>query len=500
VGDVVVGTATASGDTVTLTAGGAITDSNAAANNITAANLVASAGSGVATTGTPLGTVISNLEASGGTGGVFISNSGALTIGGVGPMVGVSATGSDIRISTASPMTVSEAVTTTGAGTITLTTGASGGNDNLTINAAVTTGTGAITLTSGDGVALGANVGTAGNVLTTAGTSITRTAGTVSGSGVLFDAATGVGTAGATVNTAATTLAARTTGSGGIYVIETDGLTIGTVNGVNGLSAASNGSVNISTGGALGVSQAVSAAGTGAVTLAAGGALTGAGGVSAGGDVTLNAYSVGSVATPFTLTSVGGQLNGTLSGTSTDIYNVKTQGASTINLGSITAQNGGVGIPVTIDSNNGSILHVHPGTDITGGRVNFWGATIGTYGFDILVTTDSPPVYCNGTPCGLPYFVNGASALFDLLNTNSALPGNVLYVLSGSQPRDVQLLTTGVLPDNIYACLDEDQEKVNCGAGSLWGEKSTHKAIPANQPMPTDPKNKRSVKKVSGLR
>ena len=108
--------------------------------------------------------------------------------------------------------------------------------------------------------------------------------------------------------------------------------------------------------------------------------------------------------------------------------------------------------------------------------------------------TDNPSVFCNGTPCGLPYFFNGASALFDLLH---AVPGNVLYLLSGSQPQEVQLLTTGVLPDNIYACLDEDKERVNCGADWLWGDKSTQKAIHAkHRTSPQESKNKAIVRKI----
>jgi hypothetical protein len=121
-----------------------------------------------------------------------------------------------------------------------------------------------------------------------------------------------------------------------------------------------------------------------------------------------------------------------------------------------------MGHPVTIDSSSGSILHGSLGTDITGGRVNFWGTTIGQYQFDLQVITDNPPVFCNGTPCGLPYFVNGTSAFFGLTNT---LPDNVLYLLAGGE---AQLLTSGNLPDNIYNCLNLDRERVVCTAGAMW--------------------------------
>jgi hypothetical protein len=364
-------------------------------------------------------------------------------------------------------MTVSEAVTTDGAGTITLTTGATGGNDDLTINAALTAAAGTITLTSGDGVLLGANVSTTGNVLITAGTAITRSAGTVSGNGVLLEATTGIGSAGSPVQTAATTLAARTTVSGGIFVAEADGLVIGTVSGVNGLTTPT-GAITVSTNGGLLVNQGISAGGLGVVTLtASGGSLTGAGGVSAGGDLTLNGNAVGSTLTPVMLGTVGGTLNGNVTGGApTDAFNVQALAASTINLGVITAIGPVVGIPVTIDATGGSIRHVHLGTDITGGRVNFWAATIGTLGFDLEVITDNPPVFCNGTPCGLPFFVNTGTATYNLL---FGLSQSGRYLL-GALPEEGTILTTGVLPDHIYSCLNQKQDAVVCTADAIWHE------------------------------
>jgi hypothetical protein len=450
---------------------------------------VATAATGRGPGGSPRRAVISQIEAVGGTGGVFVANTGALTIGGIGAMSGVSATGSDIRISAASPMTVTEAVTTDGAGTITLTTGATGGNDDLTINAALTAAAGTITLTAGDGMLLGANVTTSGNVLVTAGTTITRTAGTVSGNGVLFDAATGIGSAGSPVQTAATTLVARTTSAGEIFVSETDTLDIGTVSGISGLSTLS-GAITLSAAGNVSVSQAISAGGLGAVTLtASGGALTGAGGVSAGGALTISGASVGTLATPLWLGTIGGTLNGTVDGgAATDIYNVKALALTTLNLGVITAIGPLIGIPVTIDATGGSILHGDPGTDITGGRVNFWAATIGTLGFDLEVITDNPPVMCNGIPCGLPYFVNGTSALYYQLLLSNSLSQSGQYLL-GSTPEDGTLLTAGVLPDHIYRCLDQERRTVVCTAAAVWDDDDgiTGSVHAESRPSPTPP-------------
>jgi hypothetical protein len=455
---------------------------------VTADTLVTTAATGIGTVGAPLRTAISKIEAVGGTGGIFVANTGALTIGGIGAMTGVSATASDIRLTAASPVIVTEAVTTTGAGMITLITGATGGNDDLTINASVTTGSGAITLTASDAVALGANVSTSGTVLITAGTAITRTAGTVSGTGVLLDAATGIGSVGAPITTAAATLAARTTGVGGIFVSEADTLNIGTVGGVSGLTTLS-GVITVTATGDVSVTQAISAGGLGAVTLTtSGGSLTGAGGVSAGGDLTLSGASVGSTAIPLMLGTIGGTLNGTVDGGGVpDSYNVKALALTTLNLGVITAIGPVVGIPVTIDATGGSILHVHPGTDITGGRVNFWAGTIGTLGFDLEVITDNPPVMCNGSPCGLPYFVNGTSAVYNQLLLANGLSQSGRYLL-GVLPEEGTLLTAGVLPDYIYACLDQDRKAVVCTAGAMWhDDDGTNGVLQAESRPPQTP-------------
>jgi hypothetical protein len=306
----------------------------------------------------------------------------------------------------------------------------------------------------------------------------------VAGNGVLLDAATGIGFAGSPVQTAATILAARTTVSGGIFVTEADGLVIGTVSGVNGLTTPT-GAITVSTNGDLLVNQGISAGGLGAVTLtASGGSLTGVGGVSAGGDLTISGASVGSTSTPFMFGTIGGTLNGTVDGGApTDAFNVQALGATIINLGVITAIGPVVGIPVTIDATGGSILHVHPGTDITGGRVNFWAATIGALNFDLEVITDNPPVFCNGTPCDLPYFVNGATATYNALLLRNGLSQSGRYLL-GVLPEEGTLLTTGVLPDHIYSCLNQKQDAVVCTADAIWREDEGAESVMLAQAAP----------------
>jgi hypothetical protein len=60
------------------------------------------------------------------------------------------------------------------------------------------------------------------------------------------------------------------------------------------------------------------------------------------------------------------------------------------------------------------------------------------------------------------------------------LPSNVLYLLSGPQNGDTQLLTAGILPDHIYECLDQDDNSVVCTAGAVWhNDDGTNRALSA---------------------
>ena len=142
----------AGGDVFLTAVGGAMTDANVASNNITAADLVLRAASGIGQTADELETTVNRLEADGGTGGVFITNTGALTIGGISGVTGVSATSGDIRVTASSPLTVDEDVIESGGDDITLTATNDGGNDDdLTINALVQAsgGSGSIILNAG---------------------------------------------------------------------------------------------------------------------------------------------------------------------------------------------------------------------------------------------------------------------------------------------------------------------------------------------------------------
>jgi len=153
-------TSGAAGGRVTVaTNAGAITDGNGATNNLTAGNAILTATAGVGTVADPIETTISRLEATGGTGGVFVTDVDSLTIGGIDVgTIGVSSgTGNiDVRTTTGT-LTVEENVTSTTSGNILLkTTDTAGVGEDLTVNAGVTisTNTGNIDIQAGDNLTL----------------------------------------------------------------------------------------------------------------------------------------------------------------------------------------------------------------------------------------------------------------------------------------------------------------------------------------------------------
>ena len=172
---------------------------------------------------------------------------------------------------------------------------------NLTINQAVNAGTGQVDLTivTSGNVVLGANV-TGGPVNVVSVGNITG-AGTVSGTDVVLNSATGVGTGpGGRVTVTATNLAARSTASGGVFVSETNGVTLQNINPGTGVvtNAAAGAAYDVTVAGDLTV-------GTGGVNLATATSntlLTTTG--AATNDILLNA-NVGNTTGNTTLTSAG---------------------------------------------------------------------------------------------------------------------------------------------------------------------------------------------------
>ncbi len=100
-----------SGGRVTVSAlMGAIADGNGSSANITAGNAVLMGSGGVGSVADPIETTVGNLEGAGGTGGFFVTDSNALTIGDITTVVGVSTSTGDIEVRSTGAMTVSENV------------------------------------------------------------------------------------------------------------------------------------------------------------------------------------------------------------------------------------------------------------------------------------------------------------------------------------------------------------------------------------------------------
>ncbi|WP_254508011.1 beta strand repeat-containing protein [Anatilimnocola floriformis] len=164
-GNVPVGNVTTANGRINASAG-AIVDNNAAAMNITGTGIVLNSTAGVGSVADPLETTLSALEAAGGTGGVFISNTGNLTLGGISALIGVSG-GDDLVITTTGSISIPEVIAASGVGSdvlLTATDAAAAGQD-IAVNANITAG-GVITLSAGDNVTIptGTRLAAAGTV------------------------------------------------------------------------------------------------------------------------------------------------------------------------------------------------------------------------------------------------------------------------------------------------------------------------------------------------
>lgn len=175
---------TATGQLVTLTtANGSVTQptTTAAVTAVAADRLNASASTGVGTLANPLTTAIANLQADSATGGVFVRNTGTVSIAGTG----VKATTSGNIGLTAGGITVDNGtvVQAAGAGTITLDASLTGTGSVSLLNtsstgAKVASASGAITITTGLDGTFTNDSGAAGGVTSTSGP-ITVNANTV---------------------------------------------------------------------------------------------------------------------------------------------------------------------------------------------------------------------------------------------------------------------------------------------------------------------------------
>src|SRR5439155_19850880 len=110
-----------------------VTDGNGATNNVTATRFGALAGTGVGSNPDPIETTVSNLEAQTTTGGLFLTNSGNVSIGGVS----ASLSGLGVTTSGNISLVASRTITLTDTdGLQTVTGGSTSGDVSLTANGA----------------------------------------------------------------------------------------------------------------------------------------------------------------------------------------------------------------------------------------------------------------------------------------------------------------------------------------------------------------------------
>jgi|GEM_PF-3770755 len=184
VGNVLFGTGASTGPLVSttgeadITSAGNITDAApTGVLDVVAATLALSAGTAIGSSGNSVTTQVGTLAADAGNGGVFVTNTGNLTIGTVSSFSGVIATTSgNIAVTTAGSMTVSQNVTGVADVTLSTTDGATPGDD-LTVSAGTTVSTasgGNVNLQAGDNL-------TVNGTVTTSGAGITTLAGDVGG-------------------------------------------------------------------------------------------------------------------------------------------------------------------------------------------------------------------------------------------------------------------------------------------------------------------------------
>jgi hypothetical protein len=290
------------------------------------------------------------------------------------------------------------AVITQAAGT---TLNAGTANISLTIN----DGAGLTNATSGN-ITL-ANLNTTGHVLVknigpTAGSGIVRADATqlITASSVALDVSgTGgsgmIGTSGAPIRVTAANLAARSQAAGAFFSSPTQGLTIGgaILGGLTGISTSSNGIVQLSTAGAMAITEAIST-GSGAVNLTSSGALSesGTGAIStagllttssAGGETLGGTNTVGSF-NATNLTSGNVQLTNAGSLTITGIS--ETVGSATVANTGLVAVAGAVnGTAVNLTVGGGALTEGSSGL-ITASTINLSAANgIGAAGAPMLV-------------------------------------------------------------------------------------------------------------------
>jgi hypothetical protein len=212
---------------------------------------------------------------------------------------------------------------------------------------------------------------------------------------------------------------------------------------------------------------------TGNLTLNSSGTITGAAGISSTGTLDLTGTSIGSTLTPLTLGTVG-SLNGTVNGASaaTDVFNVTSVNPLPIGLISATANNVAHAVKITAAS-----ISPGGGGTITGASsVTLTGTPIGTLGVPLQASTIDLGNSClSGTAACLAAeneFVNasGTLALAETVSTVNDILSGIQAALTTEQSGPSELLSSGVLPENIFKSLGSQVLEVVGGAEAFGVE------------------------------
>jgi hypothetical protein len=369
-----------------LVTGASILDANTVMNDITVARLALTAGTGIGV-GDTLETAVSNVEATTTSGGIDLSNSGSLTIGGVtSALTGVSAGGGNISIvatgaGSVNDLTVSEAISNTGGGNITLTNLDADSAVTLAINATVSTtgGNGNILVNAEDDLNVTAMVSTSGTMMTPGTGTITLNA----------DAPTNGTTDGTFVNSAAITSEA------GSITILGAGVTIS-----GGVSSTAGGAISITAATATGdvqVSAAVSSSGgNGNITLSSMDDVTIAAAVSTSNSMMTPGMGTITITADDSVSNGTGNFSNSGTGTiSSQAGMITINGAATTIGASVTSTAGGA-ISASATSMTGDLM-VNAGVTSSGGNGNITLSSMDDVTIAAAVTTSNSMTAGNGT-------------------------------------------------------------------------------------------------------
>lgn len=255
--------------------------------------------------------------------------------------------------------------------------------NNITVDDIVTSASGNnLTLDAGNNILLNDNInlGT-GDIL------LTATAGNISGNGVLSGDQLSLSAGGTIdVNTNVNTVAAESTGAGDITITETNGITIGSVNGIDGVSTAGGDITVIAAAGNISGTEVLSGD---ELSLSASGMI----------DVNTDVNAVDaqvSVGGDIVIDEVDAITLGSTSGVFTDDGNITVNagGAITVNQTveafndgnvSLTAATGDITLNADVNSGDNSIMPVGQGSGLisltaTAGSINSGGGTINAQG------------------------------------------------------------------------------------------------------------------------